>query len=218
MTDVIRVLIAEDDPIVRRAVAKMMSLEPDIEVAGEAGDGVDALQQARAHRPDVVLMDIEMPRMNGIEATRKILTELPGCHVIMLTTFDHDELIFNAISAGAHAYLLKDASEAEIAGTIRAVHRNEANLSPGVARKVLDAMRKLLPATNSGTSDVRFEELTARETTILSRIIDGRSNKEIATELALAEGTVKNYVSRILEKVQAKNRTELAMLAVQRRP
>lgn len=216
MTDRIRVLIVEDQAMIRRAMARLLSLEDDIEVVGEAADGIEALQQVRAWRPQVILMDIEMPRLDGIEATRKILGEHPACRIIMLTTFDDEELVFRAIQAGAAGYLLKDASEPEIVETIRGALRNESSLSPAIARKVLEEMRRLLPAPTESAPKSEFKSLSARENEILDKIVAGLSNKQIAAELSLAEGTVKNYVSRILEKVHARSRTELAIMAMKR--
>ena len=218
MTTPIRIMIAEDQQLIRRAFAAMLSLEADIDVVAQAADGAEALQMARAYRPDVVLMDLQMPRVNGIAATRRIMQEAPGVQVIILTTFDTDDLVFDAISAGAQAYLLKDADEAEILGTIRAVHRGESRLTPNIARKVLDEFRRVRgPSTGArGADEPADEPLSARETAILDCIVAGKSNKAIAEAVNLAEGTVKNYVSRIMEKLHARNRVELAVKVLRR--
>ncbi len=216
-TETIRLVIAEDQQLIRRAFATMFQMEPDIEVVGQAADGVEAIDLVRRYRPDIVLMDIQMPRLGGIAATRRIVAEHPGTQVVALSTFDTDELVFEAISAGAQAYLLKDTSENEILDTIRAVKRGESRLSPLVARKVFEEFRRARPqppvAGEGGATD---EPLTEREEAILALVAKGRSNREIADTVFLAEGTVKNYVSRIMEKLHVQTRTELAVKALGR--
>lgn len=217
----IRVLIVEDQPVIRRAFATLLGMENDIRVVAQAGDGAEAIQLARQWRPDIVLMDLQMPRVGGIAAMKRILVDVPSTQVIVLTTFDTDEMVFEAISAGAQAYLLKDASEAEILETIRAVKRGESRISPHIARKVFEEFRRARPegASPALGSEEPTEELTEREDRILRLIADGRSNREIAETIFLAEGTVKNYVSKIMEKLHARSRTELAVKALRsRRP
>ena len=232
----IRVLVTDDQALIRRGLALMLSAEPDIEVVAEACDGVEAVEMARRLRPDVVLMDLHMPRKGGVAATREILQLLPLAHVLVLTTFDTDESVFEAVRAGAHAYLLKDASEDDVLETVRAVHRGESRLTPQIARKVMDQFRRLAsepgvtPPTGGGgrfpasdaarlSSDPRpaAEMLTDKEERILALIGEGRSNKQIAAALFLAEGTVKNYVSRIMEKLHANTRTQLAVMSVRQK-
>jgi DNA-binding NarL/FixJ family response regulator len=164
-------------------------------------------------------MDIQMPRLNGIAATRQIVKDCPEAQIIILTTFDTDDLVFDAICAGAQAYLLKDAEENEILDTIRAVSRGHSRLAPNVARKLLDEFRRVRRTSRplDGEADLPGESLTERENDILQLIVAGKGNKEIAGQLRLAEGTVKNYVSRILEKLNARSRTELAVKALNRR-
>jgi DNA-binding NarL/FixJ family response regulator len=216
----LRLLIVDDQPLIRRGLALMLATEPGIEIVGEAADGLEAIELALARRPDVVLMDLQMPRASGVVATREITTRLPGTHVVVLTTFDDDDLVFEATRAGAHAYLLKDASEAEVLETVHAVHRGESRLSPAVARKVMDQFRAL--ADGAGATPAApgarpgDDPLTDKEERILDLIAQGKSNKQIAAAVFLAEGTVKNYVSRIMDKLHARNRTELAMRAVGR--
>lgn len=217
-SDPIRVLIAEDHQVIRHAFAAMLALESDMDVVGEAADGVEAIEMVRAWRPDIVLMDLQMPRGGGIAAIRRIVAEHPETQIIVLTTFDTDDLVLEAVSAGAQAYLLKEASEQEILGTIRAVKRGESGLSPRIARTVLDGLRSLQPASEKPGDDPPTEPLTAREERILALVAEGRSNKNIAETVFLAEGTVKNYVSRIMEKLNAQSRTELAVKAARRRP
>ncbi len=215
----IRILIAEDQPLIRRAFASMLALEPDLEIVAQAADGVEAVQAARRYLPDVVLLDIQMPRLNGIAATRQIVRDCPDAQVIILTTYDSDDLIFDSICAGAQAYLLKDAEEGEILDTIRAVSRGQSRLAPDIARKLLDEFRRVrgAPRLDGGDRNGQEEALTERENDILQLIVAGKGNREIATKLGLAEGTVKNYVSRILEKLNARSRTELAVKTLNRR-
>jgi DNA-binding NarL/FixJ family response regulator len=217
----------------------MLSAELDMEVVGQASDGVEAIEMAERLRPDVVLMDLHMPRKGGVAATREITLSLPDTHVLVLTTLDADETVFEAVRAGARAYLLKDASEDEVLETVRAVHRGESRLTPQIARKVMDQFRRLaspFEATTDGTitnapaassegsgvvqpksADAVTETLSDKEERILSLIVEGKSNKQIASAVFLAEGTVKNYVSRIMDKLHANTRTELAVMSVRQR-
>jgi DNA-binding NarL/FixJ family response regulator len=217
----IRVLIVDDQALLRRGLSLMLSLEPDIDVVGEAGDGIEAVDAARRLRPDVVLMDLHMPRKGGVAATREITTALPQTRVLVLTTLESDQTVFDAVRAGALAYLLKDASEAEVLETVRAVHRGESRLTPQIARKVLDQFRRLpesaLPADAAPAVADSGTALTDKEAKVLQLIAEGMSNKQIANAVFLAEGTVKNYVSRIMEKLHAGSRTELAVMALRQR-
>jgi DNA-binding NarL/FixJ family response regulator len=235
----IRVLIADDQALIRRGMTLMLSAEADMEVVGQACDGVEAVEMAERLRPDVVLMDLHMPRKGGVAATREITLSLPRTHVLVLTTLDAEETVFDAVRAGAHAYLLKDASEDEVLETVRAVNRGESRLTPQIARKVMDQFRRLAPpfvaaitateANGPATSgepaavlrdqlpDSPERSLGEKEERILSLIAEGRSNKQIAAAVFLAEGTVKNYVSRIMEKLHANTRTELAVMTVRQR-
>lgn len=237
--DKLRLLIADDQPLIRRALSMTLGAEPDIEIVGQAVDGVDAIEQALALRPDVIVMDLQMPRASGVVATREITALLPTVGVVVLTTYDHDDLVFEAIRSGARAYLLKDATEDEVLDTIRAVHRGESRLSPSIARKVMEQFRRLdapraepaaLPPADAAPAESATprplppaagasldEPLTAKEERILQLIAEGKSNKQIGTTVFLAEGTVKNYVSRIMEKLHARSRTELAVRAFERR-
>ena len=218
----IRVLIVDDQPLVRRGLALMMSLEPDMEVLGEAGDGVEAVELAKRLRPDVVLMDLHMPRKGGVAATREITASLPQTRVLVLTTLEAEQSVFDALRAGALAYLLKDATEAEVLEGVRTVHRGESRLTPQIARKVLDQFRHLSdiapkPEYRAPVEDDPAAALNDKETKVLQLIAEGKSNKQIAGLLFLAEGTVKNYVSRIMEKLHAGSRTELAVMALRQR-
>lgn len=237
----LRLLIVDDQPMIRRGLAMILAAEPGLEVVGQAADGLDAVEQACTLTPDVVLMDLQMPRASGVVATRAIMAELPQIRVVVLTTYDDDELVFEAIRAGAHAYLLKDAAESEVVDTIRAVCRGESRLAPSVARKVMEQFRSLSTASPSvtavsmadraltgfvadaGVDDphsaaprASHERLTDKEMRILDLLADGMSNKQIAAVVFLAEGTVKNYVSRIMDKLHAGSRIELAVRAAAR--
>jgi DNA-binding NarL/FixJ family response regulator len=239
---VIRIVIAEDQALVRRGAALLLSMEPDMEVVGQACDGVEAVELAQLLRPDVVLMDLHMPRKGGVAATREITRALPGTQVLVLTTLDDDETVFEAVRAGAHAYLLKDAAEDELLETIRALRRGESRLTPQIARKVMDQFRGLaqlsksdpsggdppggdsrgghavaLRAREPSASSLTTETLSDKEEKILELIAEGMSNRQIGAALFLAEGTIKNYVSRIMEKLHANTRTELAILSRKQR-
>ncbi len=221
----IRLLIADDQEIIRRGLSIILGHQPDIQVVGLASDGDQALKLARQLHPDVVLMDIKMPRMNGIEATRQITQELPDTAVIILTTYDADDWVFDCIRAGAVGYLLKDATADDLAEAVRGATHGESQIDPGVARRVLSAFRRLdapipqftsSPSTSSPSinSQPTLERLTQREEEILALLTDGLSNKEIAARLTLSEGTVKNHVSHILSKLHANDRTQAVLTAI----
>jgi DNA-binding NarL/FixJ family response regulator len=221
----LRILIAEDQALVRRGTAVLLSMEPDMEVVGQACDGIEAVEMAGQLRPDIVLMDLHMPRQGGVAATREITRALPGTQVLVLTTLNDDETVFEAVRAGAHGYLLKDVTEQELLDTIRALRRGESRLTPQIARKVMDQFRRLAAASdyapgadNAGRkTDAGTETLNDKEEKILRLITDGMSNRQIAAAMFLAEGTVKNYVSRIMEKLHANTRTALAVISAKQR-
>ena len=221
----IRILIAEDQALVRRGTTVLLSMEPDMQVVGQACDGIEAVALAKDLRPDVVLMDLHMPRLGGVAATREITRMLPGTQVLVLTTLNDDETVFEAVRAGAHGYLLKDVTEQELLDTIRALRRGESRLTPQIARKVMDQFRRLAASSEyaPGAQDTPQKQQSATETLsdkeekILRLITDGMSNRQIAAALFLAEGTVKNYVSRIMEKLHANTRTALAVMSAKQR-
>jgi DNA-binding NarL/FixJ family response regulator len=214
----IRIVIAEDQALVRRGVALLLSLEPDMEVVGQACNGAEAVELTRLLRPDVVLMDLHMPVKGGVAATREITQALPSTQVLVLTTLDDDETVFEAVRAGAHGYLLKDAEEDELLETVRALRRGESRLTPQIARKVMDQFRRLaqsasIPEDVASTAKLAADPLNEKEEKVLELIAQGMSNRQIGAALFLAEGTIKNYVSRIMEKLHASTRTELAVLS-----
>jgi DNA-binding NarL/FixJ family response regulator len=218
----IRIVIAEDQELVRRGAAILLSMEPDMEVVGQARNGVEAVELAQLLHPDVVLMDLHMPLKGGVAATREITRNLPNTQILVLTTLNDDETVFEAVRAGAHAYLLKDADEDELLETIRALRRGESRLTPQIARKVMDQFRRLAQMPQADPVRERplgTESLSEKEERILQLISESMTNRQIANTLFLAEGTVKNYVSRIMEKLHANTRTELALLSMkQSRP
>jgi DNA-binding NarL/FixJ family response regulator len=202
----IRILLAEDQTLLRQGLRTILELEPGLTVVGEAANGKDTVRQAVTLRPDIVLMDIQMPEQSGVEATALITAACPGTRVIVLTTFDYDEYVFNAIKGGAMGYLLKDVPAPELIDTIRRVHGGESFIQPSVASKVLLEFGRR-PSLPPG------EELTEREREVLGQLAAGASNREIGETLFLAEGTVKNHVSNILGKLHAANRTHAVALA-----
>ena len=228
----IRIVIAEDQVQVRRGVAHLLSLEPDMEVVGQACNGLEAVELARVLRPDVILMDLHMPVKGGVAATREIIQVLPATQILVLTTLDDDETVFEAVRAGAHAYLLKDAAEEELLETIRALKRGESRLTPQIARKVMDQFRRLAAAPRMEplgeematpalaqtqvpppAGEPQSEALNEKEEKILQLISEGLSNRQIADAMFLAEGTIKNYVSRIMDKLHANTRIALALMS-----
>ena len=214
----IRVLLADDQPLLRTGMTLVLEGEPDLTVVGEASDGVQAVDQAVRLRPDVVLMDVRMPRMDGIEATRRLVERAPDVRVLILTTFDLDEHAFAALRAGASGFLLKDVPPAELAGAIRAVARGDAVVAPALTRRLLDAYVHHLPAgpvaePATGRDHPALAALTDRERDVLSAIAAGLSNAEVAERLVLSEATVKTHVSRLLHKLQLRDRVQAVVLA-----
>jgi len=206
----IRVLIADDQALVRGAFRMMLQSEPDIDVVGEAENGRDAIEQARLRRPDVVLMDVRMPDVDGIEATRGLLEgEVDGPRVLMLTTFDLDDYVYEAMKAGASGFMLKTAPPEQFADAVRTVARGEALLAPTVTRRLIEAF---VTRPRVGESD-RLAELTERERDVLRQVARGLSNAEIAEVLVLGETTIKTHVNRILTKLGLRDRTQAAVLA-----
>jgi DNA-binding NarL/FixJ family response regulator len=207
---VIRVLVADDQELVREGLVMILSAQSDIEVVGEASDGVDAVAMAKQLHPDVVLMDVRMPRLDGIDATRLILTAVPACRVLVLTTFDVDEAVLGALRAGASGFLLKDAPRRSLIAAVRAVAEGDVLLDADVMRRLV---AEHLPAGPTAESRAVLERLTPRETEVLRAVARGMSNAEIATSLGLGEATVKTHVAKLLEKLAVRDRVQLAVLA-----
>lgn len=208
MSTPIRVLIADDHQIVRKGIRALLATKRDIQVVGEACDGAEAVTQTERLRPDVVLMDLVMPNMDGIQATREITNKHPNTRVIVLTSFAADEQVFPAIQAGALGYLLKDSGPQELVQAIHQVYRGESSLEPSVARKVLAQL------SGSSQKPPTQDPLTAREVDILRLIAQGHSNKEIARQLSISDETVHAHVSNILGKLQLASRTQAALYAL----
>jgi DNA-binding NarL/FixJ family response regulator len=206
----VRVLLADDQRLVRHGLRMILRAEPDIDVVGEAGDGQEAVDQTRRLRPDVVLMDVRMPRLNGIEATRRIVSgPEPRPHVLVLTTFDLDDYVYDALRAGASGFLLKDAPEDHLVSSIRVVAEGGSLLDPAVTRRLIEQFVMRRPAAPTAGLD----ELTARETEVLTQLARGLSNTEIAAELVVSDATIKTHVARILSKLGLRDRTQAVVFA-----
>jgi DNA-binding NarL/FixJ family response regulator len=208
----IKILLVDDQPLFREGLRTLLSLHRDFEVVGEAANGEEAIKLARSLLPLVVLMDLQMPVLDGVAATRRLNEEQPDCRVIVLTTFDDDEMVFDGLRAGAVGYLLKDAPSEKLAEAIRVAARGETFLQPSVAAKVVAEFARLSRKTVATANPV-IEPLSEREIEVLRLIAQGASNREIASALFLAEGTVKNHVTNILGKLEARDRTQAALKA-----
>lgn len=206
-----RVLICDDQALIRDSLELLLKLEKDIEVVGQAQDGADAVAQVARQQPDVVLMDLKMPGVNGIEATRQIRTRWPSIRVLVLTTYDDDEWVFDAIRAGAAGYLLKDTPRAEVLKAVRGTAEGKAFVDPSVASKLLGHVANQQPLRPTFITD----KLTGREVDVLRLVARGFANADIAMRLHLSEGTVRNHVSAILAKLDVADRTQAAVIAIQ---
>lgn len=209
----IRVLLADDQALFREGLHTLLSFHVDIEIIGEVGNGREAVEFTIAHQPDVVLMDLRMPILDGVAATRQIKENVPATRVIVLTTFDDDETIFDGLRAGAVGYLLKDVSSDKLVEAIRAAARGEGFLQPSIAAKVLAEFARLDHHETTSRQSGLIDPLSDRELEILQRVAAGASNKEIGNELFIAEGTVKNHVTNILGKLGVRDRTQAALRA-----
>ena len=212
MPETIRILLVDDQRLMREGLHILLELEPDLKIAGEADSGEAALKAYAELQPDVVLMDVRMPGMDGVEATWRMRERWPAARIVILTTFDDDEYVFEGLRAGALGYLLKDVSGHDLAAAVRTVAAGGALIQPSVAAKVLAEFARIAPPARPADAGLA-EALSAREVEILRLLTDGLSNREIATRLCLAEGTVKNYVTDILGKLGARDRTQAAIRA-----
>ena len=202
MAEPIRILVVDDHHVVRQGLVALLNIMPEIKVVGEASDGLQAIELHRSLRPDITLMDLQLPKLGGVEAIQKIRADNPAARFVVLTTFDGDEDIFRALQAGAKAYLLKGMTIDELLSTIQAVHSSKTRISPAIAEKLAERM-----STHA---------LTARELSVLERIVAGRANKEIASDLDISEATVKSHVNNLLSKLGVSDRTNAATVAIQR--
>jgi DNA-binding NarL/FixJ family response regulator len=202
VTNPIRLLVVDDHLVVRMGLRSMIDSQPDMTVVAEAANGNEAVQLYQEHRPDIVLLDLRMPQLNGVEATLAIREQFPQALIIVLTTYDGDENIYRALRAGAHGYLLKDIPAEEFLQAVRAVHHGDYCIPPDIAARLAQRMT--------------HDELSTRETEVLKLIVEGMSNKEIAANLAITESTVKNHVNSILTKLRVKDRTQAATTALRR--
>jgi NarL family two-component system response regulator LiaR len=208
MKKIIRLLIVDDHTIVRKGIKVLVATEKDMQVVGEAENGAEAVEKAASLKPDVILMDLVMPGMDGIEATGRITAQQPEARILVLTSFAADDKVFPAVKAGALGYLLKDSSPEQLLEAIRQVHRGEPSLEPAIARKVLQEL------SNPGQGKPTAEPLTQRELEVLRLISQGLSNKEIAAKIFVAEWTVRTHVSNILSKLHLASRTQAALYAL----
>lgn len=211
-TGPVRVLLVDDQALFREALGTLLAVREEIELVGEAADGQQALRQAAALTPDVVLMDLRMPVLDGIAATRRLQVDHPDVRVLALTTFDDDEEVFAALRAGAVGYLLKDVSSERLVEAVLAAARGESVLQPSIAAKVVARFAQLDDSAASSAQPL-VVPLTDRELEVVGLLAQGRSNREIAAELFLAEGTVKNHVTNVLAKLEARDRTQAALRA-----
>ncbi|PYC68217.1 DNA-binding response regulator [Streptomyces tateyamensis] len=215
----VRVLLVDDQPLLRVAFTLVLDSQPDLEVVGEAEDGAAAVRLVAEHTPDVVLMDVRMPGMDGIEATKRIVDQSPDTKVLIMTTFDLDEYAFAGLRAGASGFLLKNAQPAELLSAIRSVAAGDAVVAPRITRRLLDRFASQLPADGSSADrgEAAVEALTTRERSVLVQVARGLSNAEVAAELFLAEATVKTHVSRILLKLGLRDRVQAVVFAYENR-
>jgi DNA-binding NarL/FixJ family response regulator len=205
--EIIRILIVDDQLLLRQGLQTLLEMEPDIQIIGQAGDGHAAFEMVAQHLPDVVLMDIRMPRLNGVQATKQIREKFPQTQVIILTTFDDDEYVFEGLRAGAMGYLLKDVSAEELTDAIRRVAHGEALIQPSIARKVVSEFARLGSQTTPAPQKL-VDPLSEREMEILGLVAQGLSNREIADKLFITEGTAKNHMTNVLGKLGVRDRMQ----------
>lgn len=212
----LRIVLVDDQPLVRAGFSMVIDSQPDLQVVGQAADGLEAVELLRAHRADVVLMDVRMPRLDGIEATTRILDQAPAGReprVIVLTTFDLDEYVLAAIRAGASGFLLKDTQPEDMLTAIRTVHVGDGVIAPSATRRLIEHVASTTPTQARTAAPEVLAGLTAREMEVLGLIARGRSNLEIAADLVVAEATVKTHVGRLLAKLEVRDRVQLVVFA-----
>ncbi|MFK0257622.1 response regulator [Streptomyces sp. NPDC090445] len=209
----VRVMLVDDQVLLRTGFRMVLAAQPDMEVVAEAGDGLEALEVLRSTKVDVVLMDVRMPRLDGVEATRRICERPEHPKVIILTTFDLDEYAFSGLKAGASGFMLKDVPPAELLAAIRSVHSGDAVVAPSTTRRLLDRFAPLLPTGTQEPQNKEIERLTEREREVMLLVAQGLSNGEIAGRLVLSEATVKTHVGRILTKLNLRDRVQVVVLA-----
>ncbi|GAQ54770.1 transcriptional regulatory protein DegU [Streptomyces acidiscabies] len=209
----IRVMLVDDQVLLRTGFRMVLAAQPDMEVVAEAGDGVEALQVVRSTEVDVVLMDVRMPKLDGVEATRRICEEPDPPKVLILTTFDLDEYAFSGLKAGASGFMLKDVPPGELLAAIRSVHSGDAVVAPSTTRRLLDRFAPMLPSSGRAPEHKELERLTEREREVMILVAQGLSNGEIAARLVLSEATVKTHVGRILTKLGLRDRVQVVVLA-----
>jgi DNA-binding NarL/FixJ family response regulator len=214
----VRVLVVDDQRLMREGIASLLSIQPGITVVGMATDGEDAIAKALNLRPDVILMDVRMPGMDGVAATAEVHRQLPGCQILMLTTFDDEEYIIAALRAGASGYLLKDIPAHDLAQAVQAAHRRIYQLDPHVASKLVAALRtpgdaRAVTPSPAPTAEAAPVDLSERELDVVRLVARGANNREIAKVLVLSEGTVKNHISNILSRLGLRDRTQVAIFA-----
>lgn len=230
MEQPIRIMVVDDQLLVRQGIRTILDLEEDMEVVATAANGTQAIREAQHHHPDVILMDLNMPEMDGVASTRQILQEIPDCRIIILTVFDDDNHVFEGVLAGAMGYLMKDVSADELIQAVRAVARGDAMITPKVAVKLLKEFGRMHKETSkpdgSGVTTIvpeevaqdAYDRLTEREWDILGCLAKGMSNREIADHLHIADGTVKNHICHIFDKLQLRDRTQAALFAIHHWP
>ncbi|MFE9253860.1 response regulator [Streptomyces sp. NPDC006879] len=209
----VRVMLVDDQVLLRTGFRMVLAAQPDMEVVAEAGDGLEALEVLRATSVDVVLMDVRMPRLDGVEATRRICEPEVHPKVIILTTFDLDEYAFSGLKAGASGFMLKDVPPAELLAAIRSVHSGDAVVAPSTTRRLLDRFAPMLPTSGPGPEHKQLDRLTEREREVMLLVAQGLSNGEIAARLVLSEATVKTHVGRILTKLGLRDRVQVVVMA-----
>lgn len=209
----IRVMLVDDQVLLRTGFRMVLAAQPDMEVVAEAGDGVEALEALAGTAVDVVLMDVRMPRLDGVEATRRICAQENPPKVLILTTFDLDEYAFSALKAGASGFMLKDVPPGELLGAIRSVHSGDAVVAPSTTRRLLDRFTPMLPSTANEPTSAELGRLTDREREVMLLVAQGLSNGEIAARLVLSEATVKTHVGRILTKLGLRDRVQVVVMA-----